>query len=961
MKSFFFCLFLLVTVSFARAQGVPVSGTVTSAYYKESLAGATVQLIRLPDSTRTAVGTDKDGNFSFAAVKPGTYTVLVNYIGHSPLYTPAQVQTTPVNLGTLTLTQGATALNEVQVVGQIPPGTQKGDTTVFNAAAFKVADDASAEDLVTKLPGVTITDGKVQAQGEDVKQVLVDGKRFFGEDANTALRNLPAEVIENIEIFDKKSDQAEFSGFDDGNRAKTINIVTKQNRRSGKFGKVAAGVGPDQKYMAGASVNFFKGERRFTVNGLLNNINMQDFSVGEAPGGGMRGRRSSGGGGGAGISTTNTVGLNYSDKWGPKIEVSGNYNYSNNRNENNRFVFRDYLASQYYEQENTDNSFNSNRDESHQFNFRFEYLINDRNRLLVRPRLTLQRNDTYSTLVGRSIYDREPGNDVYDEATLTTRNNSSNNEATSYSLSNDIDFSHRFNKPGRTLTLGLNTSKTLNDGDTYQITDLADVEQPQKSKYLNQLILANRNGLTWRGNVALGEQVGKYARVQASYSISNRQEDSERLAYDWEETEYTNLNTRLSNAFDSEYLRQQGKATYLYNSEKLRVQLETVYQNAHLQNQQEFPSAYQVNRTFHNLLPEAQVEFKFSKTKNLQLDYNTDVDAPSVTQLQEVVDNTNPLRFRVGNAGLVQEYRNSMNLRYRSFNLETNRVFTFFVTAAKTDDYITNSTSEVGLDQEPLLSGLEISRGAQLIRPVNLDGNWSARSFISLGQPVPFIKSNFNIHGSVGYTKTPGLLNNAEFPNKLFFSTSTNYGGGISLSSNISENVDFNVSTRSSYNMVSNTLRKEQNNNFFTQNTSVRANFKFWKGLVYRTELNHQYNGGLAQGISPHFTIWNMSLSKRLFANQRGEISLSVNDVLGQNISVSRTVSDAYIQDVQSTVLQRFFMLTFSYNIRSFTGGTPGDRTRTRRTPGERLENDDRSERREGGSQRSGRQGGGRN
>ncbi|MFC6998001.1 TonB-dependent receptor [Rufibacter roseus] len=953
MKSCLLFLLIFFSALSAHAQGVSVTGTVSSAYHKETLPGATVQLIMLPDSTRTAVGTDKDGKFIFQGVQPGSYALLINYLGHQPLSKAVQVQQVAVHLGTLTLVESSTLLKEIEVVGQIPPGTQKGDTTVFNAAAFKVSDDASAEDLVTKLPGVTVTDGKIQAQGEDVRQVLVDGKRFFGEDANTALRNLPAEVIENIEIFDKKSDQAEFSGFDDGNRAKTINIVTKKNRRKGQFGKVAAGVGPDTKYMAGASVNFFDDGRRLTVNGLANNINMQDFSVGEAPGGGMRGRRRSGGGGsgGAGISTINTLGLNYNDNWGEKIEVSGHYNYSNNHNENNRLVFQDYFKSTFYDQQNTTDSYNTNRTENHSVNFRFDYKPNDRNRLLITPRLSLQNNDTYSSSMGLSVYDQNPENEVYDQAILTSRNNSSTAENLTYNLSNDINFSHRFNKPGRTITLGLNLNKTLNDGENYQINDVVDFQRPEKSKYLNQLITASQSGFTWRGNVAVAEKVGEFARVQAEYSVSNRNQDSERLAYDWEENDYTNLNTRLSNSFVSDYLRQNGKASYLYNTEKVRVQVEGQYQVANLQNQQEFPTDYQLDRTFHNLLPSAQLEYKFSKTKNVQLDYRTNVDAPSVSQLQEVVDNNNPLRFRVGNTGLVQEFSNSANLRYRSFNLDTKRVFTFFVNATKTDDYITNSTTEVNLESEPLLRGLEISQGAQLIRPVNLDGSWSTRAFMSFGQPVSFLKSNFSVNGSMGFNKTPGLFNG-----EAFFSTSTNYGLGASLSSNISENIDFNASTHSSYNVVNSTLtlRAQQNNNYFIQNSSLRASLKFWKGVIYRTEVSHQYNAGLSGDINPHITLLNMSISKRVFKSQKGEISLSVNDLLGQNVSVQRVIADAYIQDVQSTVLQRFFMFTFSYNIRSFTGAAPGERGRSQRAPGDREDRGTRD------NQRPARQGGGR-
>jgi hypothetical protein len=930
MKALLSLLLFISSVTYAQAQGFSVTGAVHSAQNKETLPGATVLLITLPDSMKSATGTDKDGNFRFQGVKPGQYALRVNYLGYKTLTRTVQVQNGALALGQLLLEESANSLQEVKITGSIALGSQKGDTTVFNAGAFKVAADASAEELVTKLPGVTVVDGKIQAQGEEVKQVLVDGKRFFGEDANTALRNLPAEVIENIEIFDKKSDQAEFSGFDDGNRAKTINVVTKQNRRQGQFGKVSAGVGPDKKYMIGASVNFFKGDRRFTVNGLSNNINMQDFSVGEAPGGGMRGRRNmGGGGGGSGISTTNNFGLNYSDQWGTKIEASGNYNYSNSKNENNRLSFRDYFNSQFYEQQNSDNSFNTNRNENHQFNLRVDYKINDRNRLLITPRLSVQKNESFSNTTGRSIYDSNRENDSYDEATLTTTDNRSDADSYSYNLSNDLNFSHRFDKPGRTLSVGLNTGYSVNDGDTYRITNVVDFEQPEKSKYLNQRINSSRNGLNWRGNVALSERVGEKARVQADYSISNRQEDSERLAYDFGEADYTEFNSRLSNSFDSEYLTQTAKTSYQYNSEKLRVQVEGQYQVANLQNEQEFPKYYQIDKTFHNVLPTAQVEYKFSKTKNLQLDYRTNTNAPSVTQLQEVVDNTNLLRFRTGNANLVQSFQNSLNLRYRSFDTETNRVFSFFINAAKTDDYITNSTIETNLESEPLLTGLEISRGAQLIRPVNLDGNWSARSFVSYGQPLKLIKSNINFFGSVGYNKTPGLFNNQQF-----FSTTTNYGLGGSLSSNISQNVDFNISTNSSYNIITNTLRKEQNNNFFNQSTQLRANLRFFNGFVYRTELSHQLNAGLSNGFNTNYTLLNMSLSKKVFKSQKGEVSLSVNDLLGQNISVQRTVADAYVQDVQSTVLQRFFMFTFSYNIRTFTGAAPGERGPGQRGPG---------------------------
>lgn len=239
MKKFLLLLFLLTAVMQAYAQSVAITGTVQSAANNSGLPGASVLLTNAAAVTTGQV-TDMEGNFRFDKVAPGKYTVEVKYLGFKPLTRTVQVQNEAVNLGPLKLEEETTTIKEVQIVGRAPLGEQKSDTAQYNAKAFKTAPDASAEDLVTKMPGVTIQDGKIQAQGEDVKQVLVDGKRFFGDDADAALRNLPSEVIESVQVFDKKSDQAEFSGVDDGNREKTINIVTKKESRKGQFGKVSA-------------------------------------------------------------------------------------------------------------------------------------------------------------------------------------------------------------------------------------------------------------------------------------------------------------------------------------------------------------------------------------------------------------------------------------------------------------------------------------------------------------------------------------------------------------------------------------------------------------------------------------------------------------------------------------------------------------------------------------------------
>ncbi|MBC7892706.1 MAG: carboxypeptidase regulatory-like domain-containing protein, partial [Sphingobacteriaceae bacterium] len=292
--------FLFVTALLfpaAHAQTFPVGGALRDGN-GNPLIGVTVVFNPLADSTkRDGIVTDTAGRFSFP-LSPGAYRLRASFIGYQPFETTVRVDSQAVELGNLRLFENASQLAEVTVTGQQLRVEMKGDTTQFNAGAYKVNPDATAEDLIKKLPGITLENGAVKTQGEDVKRVLIDGKPFFGDDASLALRNLPAEVIDKIQVFDRLSDQSQFTGFDDGNTDKTINIVTRPGRNNGQFGKVYAGLGSDGRYAAGANTNLFKGDRRISVLGLFNNINQQNFSSQDLLG--ALGGSSGGGRGGAG-------------------------------------------------------------------------------------------------------------------------------------------------------------------------------------------------------------------------------------------------------------------------------------------------------------------------------------------------------------------------------------------------------------------------------------------------------------------------------------------------------------------------------------------------------------------------------------------------------------------------------------------------------------------------------------
>ncbi|MFD2515565.1 outer membrane beta-barrel protein [Pontibacter locisalis] len=907
MKKLLLPLLLLLGVVQAYGQSFTVTGKIQSNSDKTALPGANVVLIKAADATKTATVTDGDGNFRFERVTNGQYTVEINYIGFQKFTKTVQVQGAPVNLGPLSLQDGSTAIKEVQVIGRAQMAEQKGDTSQFNAKAFKTAPDASAEDLVTKMPGITVQDGKIQAQGEDVKQVMIDGKRFTGEDVSSAIRNISAEMVESVEVFDGQSDRAAFSGFDDGNRVKTLNFRTKKEARQGYMGKVSAAYGTDDRYMVGAAINYFNNNRRITVTGLTNNINMFDFSVGETPGGGMRGRRGWGGGSPNGIINTNTFGVNYNDMWGKKVEVSGNYNYFNRDLINNQIRFRDYIGNveglEYKEQ-----SRNEDADESHRFNFRLQYNMNENNRFLITPSLSFQNTNSL-TLREASTLDNS--------GILSESVNRNVAESSSINFNNNILYSHRFGTSGRILTANFNTSYSNVNGETYLLENTENFENPERDINRNQFINLERENMSWSGNVDYSQRLGEKSRLQLEYNINNRINDSDRRAFDFAENTgtYTDFNAPFSNTFKSDYITQSAGPSYQYRSDKTRFQANLRYQYATLQGDREFPKPFSLERNFSNLLPSAEYEYKFSNTQNLNISYRTNTNEPSVDQLQDVLDISNPLQPRAGNPSLNQDFQNRMNLRYRSFDPVTNRMFFVGMFGTMTQDYIANSVYTTTVPEE-YANGYRLQPGARLTIPVNMDGYWNVRSFMSYGQPLNVISSNINFRGFAGYTRIPGKIDN-----QINYANNINFGTGLNISSNISEKVDFNVSSNFNYNIVENTLRTNQNNNYYNLNSNVRLNWIMWKGLVYRTELSHQYNSGLTAGVDNSYLLWNMSLGKKVFKNQQGEISLSVNDLLEQNVSVQRNIASDFIEDVQSTVLQRYFMVTFSYNIRKFNGG----------------------------------------
>ena len=900
MRHLFFAVLLFLCAHPVFAQQFMVKGTIHSSGDSISLPNVTIFLLNTPDSIVVRETTTRsDGSFDLQEVASGDYVLRMQYLGYDQADEPIAL-TKNIDVGSLYLHENARLLDEVTINMRPPVGKQLGDTTQFNAGAFQTMRDASAQDLIEKMPGMAAEDGTLQAQGEVVAQILVDGEPFFGTDVKAALQNLPAEIIQNVQVFDKMSDKAELSGFDDGERLKTINIVTKPNSRKGFFGKASAGYGDNDRYIVGASVNAFNEQQRLTITGLTNNVNAVDYSSNPNSQDGVRPQD--------GIINTNRIGANYTDRWGDKVKLNASYLFRHSKNFNESSRLREYVLPDVEGQRYTESSENTRWSKSHRFNMRLEYNIDSNNRILFRPNITADIDDESSFFSGRTFADSGPINET---------ENQRNGRYTNFDFDSRLYYSRRFAKAGRSLRLGIETGNHKNDDDGDRYTENLFYDPDEREEIIRQNIIRARTGFSWEASASYTEPIGKNGMMELEYQAGNRRDDSDQLTYDMDDLgNHTRIDTALSNTFNSNYLSQEAEIGYQYALEKLRVQVEAEFQHAQLKNDQQFPSPFALRRAFRSVLPSVRIDYEFTDSKTLEFDYDTRTNAPSIGDLQDVIDNSNTLHLRTGNPDLDQSYSNNFRLRYRSYNPTTERSFFAMVNSSTTANRVVSNTIVADAPIE-LDNGIVLERGAQLTRPVNLNGYWDISSYFHYGLPVRFLPSNFNVHGGIRHSHSPGMVNN-----EINAVSSTRYSGGISLSSNISDRIDFNIWTRSSFSNVHNSLRPALDNDYFTQSTRINYNWIIWEGLVYRLDLNHRLNTGLSEGYDNSTFLVNMAIGKKLLPNERAEVSVSVYDLFGQNNNIYRNITEMYMQDSQSNVLQRYFMVNFTYNIRYFSRGT---------------------------------------
>jgi len=928
-----FRLFLGFLILSITAHSQSIKGKLADPADNKPLAGATLTLSSVKDSTsfRNTIS-DSTGVFKFEGLSSDSFFLKISFIGYDEYKQIVAINDAVPNLDlkTLFVPKTTVQLGGVTIISKTPPVQQKGDTTQFNASQYKVNPDATVEDLIKKMPGITVgRDGTVTTQGEQVRKVTVDGRDFFGDDASAALKNLPSDVVDKIQVFDRLSDQAQFTGVDDGNSEKSINIVTKSGMKNGQFGRVFAGYGTDDRYSLGGNMSFFKNNRRISVVGLLNNINQQNFGSqdllgvtssggGGRGGGGPRGGGRGGGGFGggqdnflvgqqSGISKTNALGINYSDKWGKKVDVSGSYFYNKSNNNNDQVLNRQNLGQdtiKFYDEKSISQSQNFN----HRINMRLEYKIDSSNSLIISPSLNFQKNNSTNGYTAISSYNEA---DIANESENTTTNNRSG-----YNLRNNILYRHNFRKRGRTLSLNLNTTFNNNEGESFVLSETRFYKGGvQTDSTQNQFTGNLTKGYNLSSNLTYTEPIGKKGQLQFSYapSYSKNKADQQTFQYDPADGKYSEFDITQSNKFENIVKTQNGGITYrLGNSRDNQFSVGVNFQQSQLESERIFPTSTFVNKTFSNVLPRLQWSRKISPKSSFRLFYRASTNAPSVNQLQDVINSSNVLLLSSGNPDLKQQTSHFLSGRYTFTNTQKGQSLFANIFLQASQDYITNATFRASQDSV-IHQGIVLKQGSQLIKPINLDGYKSLRSFLTYSMPVKFIKSNINLNAGFSYSKLPGQVN---YVNSV--TDNYTYSTGLGLASNINEYIDFNLSYSANFNTAKNDIQSQSNTKYVNQSAGAQLNLLSKSGWFIQNDVSNQSYTGLSAGFNQSFWLWNAAIGKKFLKSRAAELKLSVFDLLKQNQSISREITANYIQDTQSQVLQQYFMLTFTYSLKNF-------------------------------------------
>lgn len=941
---------VIAVMLFAASVGISaadVRGTLVSSTDQSPLSGASVRLMRdNADSTFVAAtSAGRDGSFRLGGVARGKYLVSFSFLGYETLTRRVTMADKNIDMGRVTMAESSILLQETTVVGVKTEIVVKEDTIEYNADSYRTQPNAVVEDLLKRLPGVEVdSEGKITANGKEITKILVDGEEFFSDDPKVATKNLPVNIVDKLQVIDRKSDLARLTGVDDGEDETVINLTVKKGMKNGWFGNATAGYGTDDRYSGNFMVNYFKDKNQFSILGSANNTNEMGFTDRGAS-------RFTRFGGRNGISTTQSIGVNFAVGTEEKLRMGGDVFYSHSdrdsRNSSNRqYLFPD--STSYYDEAG------SSRDRGHNIsgNFRLKWEIDSFSTFEFRPRFSVSFSDSESadssaTRAGdaaRSLVNRSLSNKL--------------NDGTNYEMSGRLVFNHKFRShPGRSYSASLNYqfSDTKEDGSTY--TDNTYFLVPDENETIDQIYDNHQWSNSIQGRLTWTEPLGnvKNARfLTFSYNGQYRFNNADKYVYDLVEAtsaattansalmsmlrdpafkrrvveEYgslawTNptmlrqivedelqpeLNEEQSNRFRNNYFNQSLQVGFKQVRDNYNLDVGAMV-NASMSSSEDLinPDRNIATRWVWNVAPYARIRFKMSQSRSLSFDYRARTTQPSLTQLQPVADVSNPLRIVVGNPDLAPTFTQRVNLRYSDFDQDRQRSIMAMANVQFANNSIISTTD------------YDSQTGGQVTTYENVNGVWSGNLMGMISMPFRNKSWYFSSMGAVRYSNTVGYNNGL-------------YNRSGSLSVNLSPGIRFNTDAvqlelRPNYNVqiTHNTVQSQNDRTIHSYGGMFNGAYYTPFGLVLNTDLTYSGTQGYSQGYDSDQWLWNVSLSYQFLKNKAATITAKVYDLLHQKQNISRTINASYIEDSEYNSVTRYVMLSFTYRFTTFGSGGSGN------------------------------------
>ncbi len=883
------------------------------------LPSASVVLLEKKDSLFVLYGlTDEAGRFTLKRIEPGEYILQISYLGYKNHWHTLKVEAGQgkTDLGKIVLETSSTLLKDVEITADRVPLTMHKDTLEYNAAAFKTQPGAVVEDLLKKLPGIQVQpDGTIKAQGKTVQNVLVEGKEFFGNDPKIATKNLPADAVNKVQVFDKKSESAEFTGIEDGRDERTINLKLKDGKKQGYFGKANSGAGTEGRYEGNFNINRFGRRTQMSAIGMANNNNQQAFSFQDYINfmGGLGNFMSGGGGGGRvqlsfniedggvpmgpmldrGFTESWAGGANFNTDFSKRTSLSANYFYNRIENDLERNATRvNALGDSDFNSDETEDRLNRNA--NHRLNFTLKHKVDSFQNLSFRSKFNF--NDG----LFQSLGDTRTFDTTGILQNFGNRNYAANGQT--FKVDGSLTYRLRLGRKGRALiaNASANLGDENRDGRLLSTNEFLRQTPPGSSR-LDQRQVYSDEANNYGGSLAYTEPLGKRRYLETRVEHQQYLNNTVKNFYDRITTPTPGevFNPLLSSEFRRGYRYDRAGLNFMLNRPKYNLTTGAALQNSNLDGDVlglENP----IQRSFTRVLPSAFFNYDFKTSRHLNIDYNTSLREPSLEQLQPAVDNSDPLNVYIGNPDLRPEYAHNLAASFMNFDQFTMSSFFVSLNATYTRDRITNSANVDSLFR-------------RFIHPVNVENDYAVNAYASYNTPVRPLKINFSTRLNNTYNRGILFVNDLENTTDRWLNSLE-----ISFDNRRKEWVDWTLGAEVSRNSTRYSVNTSLNQSFVNQRyfgeVTVFPNKKWAIGTGIDCTVYSQENFGEQRSIP----LWRASVTRYVLKNNKGQIKLAAYDLLNQNIGISRSSQFNYIEEERVRNLARYFLVSFSYSLAGF-------------------------------------------